>query len=253
MGENETLKFYTVNEDYIDYLSQFDSHVSWNKEQKRLYVGIVLRVENYLYFAPLYSYKVGYDKYKDNPSFIRVQDRKGKNVSIIRFSEMLQVPEVAIQLLDFNSRGEKYRDLLQAESNFINDNKNVIYLKAKKIYKNVVHIKVPFFSSISCDFELLEQKLKEYVGDATNKTKFIKDVEITCEVFEEISIIVKSLEDKDFKYVEGSFTCPNISTKSQYKFFSSEDLILKRTTCPSTIFFKSLLGKTILYFWLPLK
>ena len=85
MGENETLKFYTVNEDYIDYLSQFDSHVSWNKEQKRPYVGIVLRVENYLYFAPLYSYKVGYDKYKDNPSFIRVQDRKGKNVSIIRF------------------------------------------------------------------------------------------------------------------------------------------------------------------------
>ena len=135
MGENETLKFYTVNEDYIDYLSQFDSHVSWNKEQKRPYVGIVLRVENYLYFAPLYSYKVGYDKYKDNPSFIRVQDGKGKNVSIIRFSEMLLVPEVAIQLLDFNSRGEKYRDLLQAESNFINDNKNVIYLKAKKSTK----------------------------------------------------------------------------------------------------------------------
>ena len=48
---------------------------------------------------------------------------------------MLLVPEVAIQLLDFNSRGEKYIDLLQAESNFINDNKNVIYLKAKKSTK----------------------------------------------------------------------------------------------------------------------
>ena len=32
MEENETLKFYTVNEEYIDYLSKFDSHVSWNKE-----------------------------------------------------------------------------------------------------------------------------------------------------------------------------------------------------------------------------
>ena len=31
MEENETLKFYTVNEEYIDYLSKFDSHVSWNK------------------------------------------------------------------------------------------------------------------------------------------------------------------------------------------------------------------------------
>lgn len=213
MGKNRTLKFYTVNEDYIEYLSQFDTHVSWNKEQKRPYVGIVLMVENYLYFAPLYSYKVGYDNYKDNPSFIRVQDRKGKNVSIIRFSEMLPVPETAIQLLDFNSRGEKYRDLLQTESNFINDNKNVIYSKAKKIYKNVVHKKVPFFSSISCNFELLEQKLKEYVEDVANKTKFIKDVEITCEVFEEISTIVKSLEDKGFKYVE-EFTLDDIYMKN---------------------------------------
>ena len=213
MGENETLKFYTVNEDYIDYLSKFDSHVSWNKEQKRPYVGIVLRVENYLYFAPLYSYKVGYDKYKDNPSFIRVEDRKGKNVSIIRFSEMLPVPETAIKLLDFNSRGDKYRDLLQAESNFINDNKNVIYSKAKKIYKNVVHIKIPFFISNSCDFELLEQKLKEYVGDAVRETKFIKDVEITCEVFEEISTIVKVLEDKGFKYIE-EFTLDDIYMKN---------------------------------------
>ena len=64
MGKNETLKFYTVHEDYIDYLSQFDSHVSWNKKEKIPYVGIVLNVGNYLYFAQLYSYKVGYDKYK---------------------------------------------------------------------------------------------------------------------------------------------------------------------------------------------
>ena len=40
MGENETLKFYIVNEEYIDYLSQFDNHVSWNKKEKRPYVGI---------------------------------------------------------------------------------------------------------------------------------------------------------------------------------------------------------------------
>lgn len=213
MEKNETLKFYTVHEDYIDYLSQFDSHVSWNKDQKRPYVGIVLIVGNYLYFAPLYSYKIGYDKYKDNPSFIRIEDRKGKNVSIIRFAEMIPVPETAIQLLDFNSRGDKYRDLLQAESKFINDNRNVIYSKAKKIYKNVVHIKTPFFTNISCDFELLEQKLKEYVKDEPKETKYIKDIEITCEVFENISTIVKTLEDKGLKYVE-EFTLNDIYMKN---------------------------------------
>ncbi len=214
MGENETLKFYIVDEDYIDYLSKFDNHVSWNKEQKRPYIGIVLKVANHLYFAPLYSYKVGYDKYKENPSFIRVEDRKGKNVSIIRFAEMIPVPETAIQLFDFNIRGRKYRDLLQAEINFINDNKNVIYSKAKKIYRNVVHIKIPFFCSISCDFELLEQKSKEYIGNVNKGKNFIKDVEITCEVFDETPNIIKVLETKGFKYVK-EFILNDIYMKSE--------------------------------------
>ena len=55
----ERLKFYTVNDEYIQYLSDFDKHVSWNKEQKRPYIGVVLKVEEKLYFAPLYSYKLG--------------------------------------------------------------------------------------------------------------------------------------------------------------------------------------------------
>jgi len=162
MKKEETLKFYIVNEKYIEYLSEFDSHVSWNKEQKRPYIGIVLRVEEYLYFAPLYSYKDGYNKYKENPSFMRVKDRKGRYVSIIRFAEMIPVPESAIQLLDFNSRGQKYRDLLQAESDFINNNRDVIYNKARKMYRNVAKIKIPFFINISCDFKLLEGKSKLY-------------------------------------------------------------------------------------------
>ena len=162
MEKQETLKFYIVNERYIKYLSKFDSHVSWNKEQKRPYIGIVLKVEEHLYFAPLYSYKDGYNKYKENPSFMRIEDRKGRYVSIIRFAEMIPVPESAIQLLDFNSRGEKYRDLLQAESDFINSNKDVIYKKARKIYRNVVKIHIPFFINISCDFKLLEEKSKIY-------------------------------------------------------------------------------------------
>lgn len=209
MKEKETLKFYIVDDEYIEYLKEFDTHVSWNKEQKRPYIGIVLRVENYLYFAPLYSYKAGYDKYKENPSFIRVQDRKGRNVSIIRFAEMIPVPENAITLLDFNSRGDKYKDLLQAESNFINDNKDVIYSKAKKIYRNVRKLKIPFFVGISCNFEILEQKSKLYSGIGKQEELTINDTEITCEVYDDIPLIKKELENNDFHYVE-EFTLDDI-------------------------------------------
>ncbi len=209
MQEKESLKFYTVNEKYIEYLSQFDTHVSWNKEQKRPYIGIVLRVEKYLYFAPLYSYKIGYDKYKENPSFIRIQDRKGRNVSIIRFAEMIPIPESEIQLLDFNSRGDKYKDLLQAENDFINNNRKVIYSKAKKIYNNVSKLKIPFFRNISCNFTLLEEKLNIYYESDTQKELSINDIEITCEVYDDIPHIKEELEKHNFHYVE-EFTLDDI-------------------------------------------
>ena len=162
MSKKETLKFYTVDERYIEYLSKFDNHVSWNKEQKRPYIGVVLKIEKFLYFAPLYSYKEKYDKYKENPSFMRVTDRKEKYISIIRFAEMIPVPEDAIKLLDFEARGEKYKNLLQTEIDFINDNKNIVYTKANKIYRNVTKIKIQFFQQISCNFKLLEEKSKLY-------------------------------------------------------------------------------------------
>lgn len=75
---------------------------------------------------------------------------------------MIPVPEEAIKLLDFDARGDNYKNLLQAESDFINDNKNIVYAKANKIYRNVTKIKIQFFQQISCNFKLLEEKSKLY-------------------------------------------------------------------------------------------
>ena len=46
MNKKEILKFYIVNEEYIEYLRQFDSHVSWNKEQKNRWVIKILTTKN---------------------------------------------------------------------------------------------------------------------------------------------------------------------------------------------------------------
>lgn len=169
LKKTEHLKFYIVKEQYINYLSQFDAHVSWNKQQKRPYIGIVLKIEKFFYFAPLYSYKPNYNKYKENSSYLRIKDRKGKNISIIRFSEMIPVPKSEIILLDFDSQGDKYRDLLNAENTFINKNKNKVYSKAKKIYQMVVISKMEFYMRISCDFSLLEQKMTTYLKEKGSK------------------------------------------------------------------------------------
>lgn len=66
--------------------------------------------------------------------------------------------------------------MLQAESDFINDNKDIIYEKAQKIYRNVVKVKIEFFKQISCKFELLEEKSKYYLKN--HKFNYIKLIEV---------------------------------------------------------------------------
>lgn len=124
----EELLFYTIDREYIKYLSEFESHISYNKDELghcRPYLGIVLKIENYKYFVPLYSYKEHYKKYKNNPSFFFVYNRKNRPLAIIKFSSMIPVPNNlnVINLLKYNEQDDKYRNLVASEYRYINSHK----------------------------------------------------------------------------------------------------------------------------------
>jgi len=149
------IQFYHISDKYIEYLHQFDEKVPFNKNGKRPYIGIVLNINNIKYFAPLFSPKPQHAKYSDNPTYLRI----GKDYGIIRFNLMLPVIESELSYIDFNDiEDEKYRNLLIAQNNFIQTNTAKILERANKLYKWVVCDKKDFFTSISCNFQLLEEK-----------------------------------------------------------------------------------------------
>ena len=163
----EELLFYVIDKKYIKYLSEFEKHISYNKDEighSRPYLGIVLKINNYNYFVPLYSYKEHYTKYKNNPSFFFVYDRKNKPLAIIKFSAMVPVPKNfdVVGLLRYNEQDEKYKNLISAEYRYINSNKREIYKRANKMYIAVTKHKNNFLRTIACDFRLLEEKCIEY-------------------------------------------------------------------------------------------
>ncbi len=210
----ERLKFYNIDDEYIKYLYQFDKKVPYNKNNKRPYIGIVLKIKGTKYFAPMFSPKQQHSKYKANATHINIDN----NLGMIKLNNMIPVNEKNLRLIEFNKiQDKKYRNLLIQQNNFIQLNTDKIRDMANKLYEFVTVDKKDFFLQLSCDFELLEQKLKEYVEVENKKqdsnNKFIKDVEITCEVFEETSAIVKVLEDKGFKYVK-EFTLNDIYMKN---------------------------------------
>ena len=86
------LNFYTIVENYIEYLSRFDKHIAYNKNQKRPYIGVIIVVESHYYFAPLFSPKPKHKTYKENLTFFKIINQKNKeNLGIIRFSDMIPV------------------------------------------------------------------------------------------------------------------------------------------------------------------
>lgn len=112
----ERLNFFVIDHNYINFLSQFDKHIAYNKDEKRPNVGIILKIREYCYFAPLFSPKLKHKMYKDNLSFFKIISRKSKNnLGIIRFSNMIPVPQESVCLLDTENKSYGYKRLLSEQ------------------------------------------------------------------------------------------------------------------------------------------
>lgn len=163
------LNFYIIDDKYIKYLSQFDKHIAYNKEEKRPYIGVVIIVEEHYYFAPLFSPKQKHKTYKDNLTFFKIINTTTKNnLGIIRFSDMIPVPLQSIELLDIKNKSYGYKRLLSEQYSYINkpENRQKIIDKAEKIYnivtKNSKGKMAKFYKELSCDFKVLEEKCMQY-------------------------------------------------------------------------------------------
>ena len=153
------LKFYNIDDEYIEYLYQFDKKVPHNKNCKRPYIGIILDINNVTYFAPMFSPKQQHNNYKANITYIKIGDKLG----MIKLNNMIPVKKENLKYIDLNKvEDRRYRMLLIQQNNFIQANTEKIIRMAKKLYDSVTINKKDFFVSISCDFKLLEEKCKEY-------------------------------------------------------------------------------------------
>ena len=98
----------------------------------------------------------------------KLNNKTKNDLGIIRFSDMIPVPQESVYLLDIKSKSYGYRRLLSEQYSYINkpENKEKIMEKAEKIYsivtKNNKSRMAKFYKDLSCDFKLLEEKCREY-------------------------------------------------------------------------------------------
>ena len=129
------LKLYEVDAGFISFVSSRMPLLFHNKKTEevhnRKYIGIVLSVNGFNYFAPLSSFKEKHLHMPDTIDFIKIGRR-----AVINLNCMLPVPSEKLLYVDINAESDyKYRSLLQIEYRFIRKNQERIRRNANEVYK----------------------------------------------------------------------------------------------------------------------
>ena len=141
-------KFYYINEDYINYIRQFDDRIP---TKNRPYLGIVFKNKDYIYLAPLYSAREKHKSYYMNNTFFRIYDYYNNYIGLIRFSNMIPVPKVYIKQINYD-----YSNKLYQEYFYISKHQTQIMKKAKYTYNNYNN-----YDKLCVDFKRIELVSKQ--------------------------------------------------------------------------------------------
>lgn len=171
------MNWYIVDKKYINYLTQFDSHVGYVEygERLKLHVGTLLTIGNFHYYVPISSAKPKHQKMSNSLDFHKLQDESTRYLyAVLNINNMIPVPDNCLTQLKYNqidcfrsfkSDKEKtdYIYLLQKEKFLIDNIQNTLQNKAMKLYQKC--IAKPDFSLAArcCNFKMLEEKCLSYL------------------------------------------------------------------------------------------
>ena len=157
------LKFYDIDENYIQFLKTIDRQVPDVKydSNNKFLCGVVLEINRVKYYAPI-SHKT--DKQQTN---LQIFDN-GVPISTIRFSFMMPAFDEVLTYKNFKDIAKidpAYASLLHAEHSYCSNNVTDIKAKALSVYKIGCN-KNHRLNYTCCDFKKLEEHYMEY---KTNK------------------------------------------------------------------------------------
>ena len=156
-----SIKLAYIDTTYINYLRQFENKVMYNKGQKRPYIGIIFKVREHDYFAPLSSPKEKFQKMKNSEHFMRIA---GGKLGAINFNNMIPAKPGCVNPIHVSQIDDwKYKLLLINQIKFFNEFETEIINRATKLYKNYKSNKLrPEVKKVCCNFVLLEKVAKDY-------------------------------------------------------------------------------------------
>ncbi len=174
------LNLYTLDMKYVRNLAKVDDRVMsispQEHKENRPFVGIIIIMEQKKYCVPLTSPKSKHDKMKNDLDFSKMFDKKNKFIGALNFNNMIPVSDDFIKPINItpnkkdSPKDKIYKELLNNQLDWCNDNIENIVKKANKLYKFVTQTPEKSRNLIRrcCNFKKLEEVLAKYTMN-TNK------------------------------------------------------------------------------------
>lgn len=183
----EKLELFNISDSFIDYLNQFDKTICYNKNELRPYVGPLFAYNGLKFYAPLSKTgsSIKHNGMPNNDNFIhyKIVDANKETIGIIRFNNMIPVPDSELKKIDIKSLPQSKKDLLNHDVNFIRRHSNTITSRALSLFKikcSKQHNNqgTKKYSKICCEFKLLATKANYFAQD---KERFVVEIDISSE------------------------------------------------------------------------
>lgn len=162
---NKYLKLVKIDSDYCNYLRKYDYRVPYNcgKKESRPFIGVLFKVGECMYFAPLSSPKPKHLKMKSAVDFMKLDDGR---LGVVNFNNMIPVNNNNITVLDLereNHEFYKYNNLLKLQLYYLRENDAQLFRHSRQLYERYLNNKLPKnIYDRCCNFKLLEEKCEEF-------------------------------------------------------------------------------------------
>lgn len=177
-----SFSFYQADSNYCDFLRETDPCVPYTRDEKknRPFIGIVVEVNGFNYYAPLSSPKEKHLQMKNQIDFIKINNGK---LGAINFNNMIPIHISCLKPIDINIKPtddkstKEYKNLLADQLYWCNKSENVLSIrkKAKGLYKTVIK-KTGSKSLLKrcCDFRLDEIQYLRYCAEHNLEVEHLK-------------------------------------------------------------------------------
>lgn len=166
----DKINLYEIDSKYIQYLSNFDQHLFQNakitQNFSRKYIGIILTINGFYYFAPLSSFKNKHKRLTETKDFMKIG-----MYSVINLNNMFPAPlSLCKQVIIADTKDIHYKNLLQAEYRIIRQRTEQIFQNSKYVYEHkMLNDGKSKLSQRCLNFKLLEEKCKEWENSKSKK------------------------------------------------------------------------------------